>query len=147
MGARWAANPARMKLIDRLFNRGRRMRTDTLRAFVMLYVLGGLRGWRLRTLRHAEEVAHLEAWLATATRYLPQYDLAVEVIRCRRLVKGYSDTHARGLSKFDRVLAGIALVAGREDAALWAARLREAALKDEEGRALDGALATIRSFV
>ena len=29
----------------------------------------------------------------------------VEVLRCRRLVKGYSDTHARGLSKFDRVMA------------------------------------------
>jgi indolepyruvate ferredoxin oxidoreductase beta subunit len=38
-------------------------------------------------------------------------------------------------------------VAGREDAADWARRLREAALKDEDGKALDGALATIRSFV
>lgn len=24
------------------------------------------------------------------------YDLAVEVLRCRGLIKGYSDTHARG---------------------------------------------------
>ena len=80
--------------------------------------------------------------------YLPKnYDLAVEVMRCRRLVKGYSDTHARGLSKFDRVLEAIALVKDREDAAEWAGRLREAALKDEEGKALDGAIATIRSFL
>ncbi len=80
--------------------------------------------------------------------YLPgHYDLAVEVLRCRRLIKGYSDTHARGQSKFDRVLAGIAQVGGREDAADWARRLREAALKDEEGKALDGALQTIRSFL
>ena len=28
----------------------------------------------------------------------------------------------------------------------WVRRLREAALKDEEGKALDGAMATIRSF-
>jgi indolepyruvate ferredoxin oxidoreductase beta subunit len=75
------------------------------------------------------------------------YDLAVQLLRTRRLVKGYSDTHARGLSKYDRVQAGIDLVAGRPDAADWAARLIEAALKDEEGKALDGALATIRSFV
>ncbi|MGL4234440.1 DUF6537 domain-containing protein, partial [Tabrizicola sp.] len=75
------------------------------------------------------------------------YALAVEVLRCRRLIKGYSDTHARGLSKFDKVMAGIAMVEGREDAADWARRLREAALKDEEGRALEGALQTIRSFV
>jgi indolepyruvate ferredoxin oxidoreductase beta subunit len=147
MGARWAANPKRMALIDRLFNKGRRLRTDSLRGFLMLHVMGGLKGWRPRTLRHAEEVAHLNRWLDTAMGYLPhRYDLAVEVMRCRRLVKGYSDTHARGLSKFDRVLAAIALVKDREDAALWAVRLREAALKDEEGKALDGAIATIRSF-
>lgn len=147
IGARWAANPARMALIDRLFNKGRRLRSDSLRGFVMLHILGGLKGWRLRTLRHADEMAHLNGWLETALGYLPtNYDLAVEVIRCRRLVKGYSDTHARGLSKFDRVLAGIALVAGREDAADWARRLREAALQDEAGKALEGAIQTIRSF-
>jgi indolepyruvate ferredoxin oxidoreductase beta subunit len=148
MGARWAANPRRMALLDRLFNKGRRLRTDTLRGYLTLHVLGGLKGWRPKTLRHATEAAHLEAWLRTALGYLPQdYDLAVEVIRCRRLVKGYSDTHARGLSKFDKVLAAITLVKDRDDAADWARRLREAALKDEEGKALDGAVATIRSFL
>ncbi len=148
MGARWAANPRRMALIDRLFNKGRRLRTDSLRGFLMLYVMGGLKGWRLKSLRHATETAHLQEWLATALTYLPQnYHLAVEVIRCRRLVKGYSDTHTRGLSKFDRVLAAVALIQHRDDAADWARRLREAALKDEEGKALDGAVATIRSFV
>ena len=146
MGAKVQASPVWMARLDRWFNKGRRMRSDSLRAYLALHVLGGLKGWRRRTLRHAQEVAHLEAWLAAALGYLPRYDLAVEVVRCRRLVKGYSDTHARGLSKFDRVLDGIALVSGREDAADWARRLREAALMDEEGKALDGAIATIRSF-
>ena len=147
LGAKIEASPTWMARIDRIFNKGRRMRTDTLRAYLMLYVMGGMKKRRLGSLRHAQEVAHLERWLAVALGYLPKnYDLAVEVIRCRRLIKGYSDTHARGLSKFDRVLAGIALVAARPDAADWARRLREAALKDEEGSALDGALATIRSF-
>ena len=146
-GARFAADPAKMARLDRWVNRGRRLRTDTLRAFVTLYVLGGLRGWRRRTLRHAQEVAHLESWLAAALGHLPaNYDLAVEVIRCRRLVKGYSDTHARGQSKFDRVLAATARIAARPDAADWCRRLREAALKDEEGKALDGAIRTIESF-
>ena len=36
--------------------------------------------------------------------------------------------------------------AGRDDAADWIRRLREAALADEKGQALDGALGTIRSF-
>ncbi|MGL4235991.1 indolepyruvate oxidoreductase subunit beta family protein, partial [Tabrizicola sp.] len=107
MGARWAANPRRMALIDRLFNRGRRVRTDRLGGFLMLYLLGGLKGWRRRTLRHAEEVRHLDAWLArTLGLVAKDYALAVEVLRCRRLIKGYSDTHARGLSKFDKVMAG-----------------------------------------
>ncbi|GIX15191.1 MAG: indolepyruvate oxidoreductase [Paracoccaceae bacterium] len=147
MGARWAANPARMRLIDRLFNRGRRVRSDSILGFAMLWVLGGLRFWRRRTHRHAVEQAHLARWLDLALAEAARdYAVGVEVIRCRRLIKGYSDTHARGLSKFDRVLSGLDLVRGRADAADWLRRLREAALKDEEGKALDGALATIRSF-
>lgn len=147
LGAKVQASPAWMARLDRWFNKGRRLRTDRLCSFLLLYILGGLRGYRLRTLRHAQEMAHLDGWLMLALGYLPSsYDLAVEVIRCRRLVKGYSDTHTRGLSKFDRVMEGIALVANREDAADWAHRLREAALKDEEGKALDEALQTIRLF-
>lgn len=147
LGRKVQASPAWMARLDRWFNKGRRVRTDTLPSFAMLYVLGGLKRWRLKSLRHAQEVAHLDAWLATAGEYLRlDYDLAVEVVKCRRLIKGYSDTHARGHSKFDRTLAGIALVAGRPDAADWARRLREAALQDEEGKALDGAIQTVKSF-
>ena len=147
LGARVAASPVWMARLDRWFNKGRRLRTDGLAAYLMLYALGGLKSRRLGTLRHVQEMAHLNRWLGVALSYLDQnYDLAVEVIRCRRLVKGYSDTHARGLSKFDLVLHGIAMVATREDAPDWARRLHEAALKDEEGKALEGALATIRSF-
>ena len=146
LGQRVQASATWMARLGRWFSKGRHLRTDGLVSYVTLYLLGGMRFWRQRTLRHAQEVAHLEAWLSTALAYLPRYDLAVEVIKCRRLVKGYSDTHARGLSKFDRVLEGAALVATRDDAADWVRRLREAALKDEEGKALDGAMATIRSF-
>ncbi|MEX0283276.1 MAG: indolepyruvate oxidoreductase subunit beta family protein [Paracoccaceae bacterium] len=147
MGARWEASPKRMALVDKLFNRGRRVRSDGLIGFGMLYVLGGLRGWRLRTLRHAQEQAHLDRWLALVTQHVAtDYALAVEIVRCRRLIKGYSDTHARGHSKFDRVLGALDTLKGREDAADWVRRLREAALQDEQGEALDGALQTIASF-
>lgn len=148
LGTTIEANAARMAWIDRHFGTGRRMRSDSLGAFAQLYLLGGLRGWRRHTLRHQREQRHLNGWLASALAHAPdRYDLAVEVIRTRRLIKGYSDTHARGLSKYDRVMEGIALIAARNDAADWARRLREAALKDEAGAALDGALMTIRSFV
>jgi indolepyruvate ferredoxin oxidoreductase, beta subunit len=147
LGARVEADPKWMARLDRWFNRGRRLRTDSLRAFLTLHLIGGLRGWRRRTLRHAQEAAHLARWLDRALAQMAgNYDLAVEMIRCRRLIKGYSDTHARGQSKFDRVMEATSAIAGREDAADWCRRLREAALKDEEGKALDGAIATIRSF-
>lgn len=147
LGRRMSESPKSMARIDRIFNRGRRLRSDSLTAFLTLYLVGGLKGWRRRTLRHADEWAHIDDWLtrACATRDR-DYALGVEVLRTRRLIKGYSDTHARGLSKYDRVMAGIALVEHRGDAAEWAARLRNAALQDEEGQALDGALKTVRSF-
>ena len=36
---------------------------------------------------------------------------------------------------------------GRSDAAQWLSRLCKAALADEEGKALDGALATVETFL
>ncbi|NDW46753.1 indolepyruvate oxidoreductase subunit beta family protein [Ruegeria sp. PrR005] len=147
LGAKVQASEAWMARLDRWFNRGRRIRSDRVSGFLQLYLLAGLRGYRRRTLRHAQEQAHLAAWLVRVTQARQaDYDLAVELLRCRRLIKGYSDTHARGLSKFDRVMAGAGMVAGRADAADWVRRLREAALQDEEGKALEGALRTVRSF-
>ena len=148
LGAKLSGKPGARTLMDRLFNKGRRLRSDRLSGFLLLYALGGLRNWRRRTLRHAQEQAHLDRWLAEALRHAPErYDLAVEILRCRRLIKGYSDTHTRGQSKFDQVLEGANLVAARDDAAQWVARLREAALQDEKGEELTGALQTIRSFL
>lgn len=148
LGAKVEASPKWMARLNRWFDKGRRVRTDSLRGYLMLYVLGGLKFWRPRTLRHAQEVAHLDRWLAEAMQAADRdYALGVEILRHRRLIKGYSDTHARGLSKFDRVMEGTRLVGARSDAADWARRLREAALKDAEGKDLDGAIQTIRSFI
>jgi indolepyruvate ferredoxin oxidoreductase beta subunit len=61
-------------------------------------------------------------------------------------VKGYSDTHARGVSKFDRVLSSLPMLVEREDGADWLRRLKQAALMDEAGTALDGALKTVASL-
>lgn len=139
--------PRLYRALDRVVNRGRRVKTHTLFWFLGLYAVAGLRGRRRGSLRHARETAHREAWLATASATLPvNYDLAVEVLGCRRLVKGYSDTHARGVSKFDRVLSALPTLTPREDGAVWLARLRQAALLDEAGVALDGALKTVATL-
>jgi indolepyruvate ferredoxin oxidoreductase, beta subunit len=130
-----------------MFRKGRRVRSGTIRWFVLLYVLAALKPIRRTTLRHQRERTHLEKWLALATAQVPaNYDLAVEVLAARRLIKGYSDTHARGESKFDRVIGAVPMLASRSDGADWMRRLRDAALMDEKGIALDGALKTIASL-
>jgi indolepyruvate ferredoxin oxidoreductase beta subunit len=135
MGARWAANPRRMALVDRLFNKGRRLRSDTLARFPdaapdrRASKAGARNPCATRPRWRIWNTGSPPPWLPAGN-----YDLAVEVIRCRRLIKGYSDTHARGLSKFDKVLAAIALVKDRDDAADWARRLREAALEGRRGQ-------------
>jgi indolepyruvate ferredoxin oxidoreductase, beta subunit len=135
------------RLFGWMFRRGRRVRSGTILWFVVLYVLAALKPIRGTTLRHQREMAHLDNWLAVATGTVAQnYDVAVEVLNARRLVKGYSDTHARGESKFARVLGAAPLLAGRADGADWMRRLRDAALMDESGIVLDGALKTIATL-
>jgi indolepyruvate ferredoxin oxidoreductase beta subunit len=91
-----------------LFRKGRRVKTGTIGWFLVLYALSALKPIRRTTLRHQRETAHLEKWLALAAAQAPvNYDLAVEIIAARRLIKGYSDTHARGSTKFDRVISAV----------------------------------------
>ncbi|TPN89617.1 indolepyruvate oxidoreductase subunit beta family protein [Mesorhizobium sp. CU2] len=139
--------PKLAAFLDRRINRGRHIRTDSFTGFAMLWFIGGLRRWRRRLLRHKVETEHLERWYQLALGNVQQdYALATEILNCRRLIKGYSDTHARAQSKFDRVLSALPMLKGREDAADWLRRLREAALKDEKGDMLDGALKTVATL-
>ncbi|TPI48948.1 indolepyruvate oxidoreductase subunit beta family protein [Mesorhizobium sp. B2-9-1] len=147
LGSYIESRPKLAAFLDRRINRGRHIRTDSFTGFAMLWFIGGLRRWRRRLLRHRVEVAHLERWYGLALAHAHKdYALATEILNCRRLIKGYSDTHARAQSKFDRVLSALPMLKGREDAADWIRRLREAALKDEKGDMLDGALKTVATL-
>ncbi|MDB5861185.1 MAG: indolepyruvate ferredoxin oxidoreductase beta subunit [Ramlibacter sp.] len=136
--ADWVDGSPRLKtwLAPRL-DRGRRVRSQSLRGHLQLRALAGLRRWRRGNRRHAEERAHLEAWLQAVQEALRHdYGLAVELLRCRRVVKGYSDTHARGTGRFDQLMTAAARLRGHADAARSMASLREAALADVDGRKL-----------
>ncbi|WP_421693718.1 indolepyruvate oxidoreductase subunit beta family protein [Aestuariivirga sp.] len=147
LGRRVLAKPRLMAFIDARVNRGRHVETSTLSGFLQLYLVSGLRRWRRTLLRHETEMRHVETWLQLATGTLPaNYDLARAVLAARRLIKGYSDTHARGLSKFDRVISMVPELQGREDGGQWMDRMIAAALKDEDGTALDGVMKTIREM-
>jgi indolepyruvate ferredoxin oxidoreductase beta subunit len=147
LGRAIQARPMLFRVIDRIVNRPRRVRTTRVLDFLLLYAVAGRRPARRGTLRHQEEMAHIAAWLALTERVLPANPrLAAEILATRRLVKGYSDTHARGAAKFDRVLSAVPLLEPRADGAAWLRRLREAALADEAGTTLDGALRTVASL-
>jgi len=141
-------HPRLIATFSRLFCGPRRIRTDTITGFLMLYLIAGLRRWRPHTLRHAREQSRITAWLVTVRSVAAEDQaLAAELLANQRLIKGYSDTHARGLDKFTQVMEAAQRLRGRPDAAAWVRRLREAALKDEPGLALQDALRTVNSFL
>ena len=144
LGRRIEQSPRLFAFLDRLINRGRRVRTDTLTGYLSLWIVASLKPIRRRLLRHAVEETHLGDWfdLALATR-ADDYDLGVEVLNCRRLIKGYSDTHTRGLSKFDRVLSAIPQLKGRPNAAKRLLALREAALAGDGTEVLEKAMSEL----
>jgi indolepyruvate ferredoxin oxidoreductase beta subunit len=148
LGTAIERRPRLVALLDRVFCGPKRIRTDRIFGFLILYIVAGLKGRRRKTLRHARESARMDTWLA-AVRIAAAEDptLATELLANQRLIKGYSDTHARGLDKFTRVMAAAERLRGRPDAADWVRRLRDAALKDEQGLALDAALRTVDTFL
>jgi indolepyruvate ferredoxin oxidoreductase beta subunit len=125
---------------------GRQIRTRTLRGFLMLYMLAGLRRWRRGTLRFREENARIESWLARVEAVATEnYPVAVELANAQRLVKGYGETHERGWRNFSTLLEQVDLLVARSDGGAVFARLIEAALADEEGTALRREISSLRA--
>ena len=107
----------------------------------MLYILAGLRRLRPGTLRFRNEMATINDWTARIERLQKtDYNLAVEVARCQRLIKGYGDTNARGLRSFEAIMTAADSMAGQKNAARTVGLLVDAALADDKGVALDEAL-------
>ena len=128
------------RMVERIASRGRIVETTSLRGFLQLWALARLKRWRRGSLRFAVEEARIHAWLAdvhaaAARRDLP---LALEIVRCQQLVKGYGDTHARGWRSFEKLQIVWRQPGPRQHERV--AALRAAALADEEGHALAQAL-------
>ncbi|WP_323011565.1 indolepyruvate oxidoreductase subunit beta family protein [Castellaniella sp.] len=134
---RWLSKPhAIHRLVARFTREGRVVATSSLGGFFLLYVLAWWGRWRRVTLRYAVETARIDVWLQrlrTAAAIDPR--LALEAAKCQTLVRGYSDTHTRGLRNYEIIMT----VLDRHANALAPAILREirnAALADEHGRFL-----------
>ncbi len=131
---RWLAKPHVVnRLVGRMTQSGRTVKTSSLGGFLLLHGLAKWRRFRRSTLRYKLEDARIEKWLARV-KNLAAMDpvVALEVVQCQRLVKGYSDTHSRGLKNFEVLMAAV----DRHQKVLGAPTLRElrnAALADEHG--------------
>ena len=138
----WLQNSPKLFIaFDWLVNRGRRLRTDRLGGFLTLLGIAAFKPHRRKLLRHRQEVHHLERLTTVASAAVAaDYALAVEILKCQRLVKGYSNTHARGHLKFNRLLQAATQLQGTADAAGSLKTLRELALEDEAGTQLADAL-------
>lgn len=135
LGRAILANETVSRSISGFFTSGRHVETTSLRWFLLLRTLAGLRRWRPKSLRFADEQARIETWLGRVrTAAASDNALALELVRCQRLIKGYGDTFERGLGNFERIMAA------RPQSAEEVSHLCAAALSDEGGQALDEAL-------
>ncbi|PHM27805.1 indolepyruvate oxidoreductase subunit B [Xenorhabdus budapestensis] len=134
---RWLSRPHFVnRTLTKLLSRGRVITTSSIWGFLLLYTLAGLRRVRRRTLRFQHETERIENWLqriVIAAKHDPE--LAVEIALCQQLIKGYGDTHSRGLRNFQSLMG----IIDRHLVHLSSAnlrQLREAASADEDGNRL-----------
>jgi indolepyruvate ferredoxin oxidoreductase beta subunit len=131
------------------FQRGMQVNSQSISGFLRLWLIAKLRPRRPKTYRYEEEQCAIEAWLALILEAAHlSADLALEVTECARLIKGYGDTHKRGVANFRLIeehvmrpaLAGHIPLHLAVDAI---ASARTAALVDPEGEGLAKCLAQI----
>ncbi|MFA7667678.1 MAG: indolepyruvate oxidoreductase subunit beta family protein [Burkholderiaceae bacterium] len=84
--------------------RGMLLSTSHVSGYLALRLVARLRPLRRRSLRFHEESAAIRQWLAALEAALPQSpELALQIARLPRLLKGYGDTWARGLASYQRI--------------------------------------------
>jgi indolepyruvate ferredoxin oxidoreductase beta subunit len=128
-------------VLDRMFQKGRYVETTSLGWFLVLRTLAKYRRFRRSSLRYHEEQERIELWLAVVQEAATSGpELALEWVRCQRLIKGYGDTFERGLRNFNAILAAYKVLPPQRRTAQWVAQARSKALADEKGEGLQGHL-------
>jgi indolepyruvate ferredoxin oxidoreductase beta subunit len=128
---------------------GMEINSTSISGYLRFWLLAKLCAVRPYGYRYKQEQQHIENWLAlirAAAKH--STELALEVAECARLIKGYGDTHARGLANYRAIetrvirpaLAGHIPASRAADAV---ASARTAALVDPDGESLTKCLAEI----
>ena len=144
----WLARPV-LRAADRggwrrRFNVGLHVRTSSVSGFLLLWTLARLRWLRRGMYRYREEQERIETWLdRVGEAHAASPALGIEAAKCANLVKGYGETHERGVRSFERTMGCLAECAATSDPAASLRVLREAALADPDGGRLDAAIAAL----
>ncbi len=121
---------------------GMEINTTSVSGYLRFLLLAKLRGIRPYGIRYQQEQEQIESWLALILRAAAcSSNLALEIAECARLIKGYGDTHARGLANYRLIEARMIRPAldgeiAPDRAADAVASARTAALVDPEGVSL-----------
>ena len=144
----WLARPI-LRAADRggwrrRLNVGLHVRTSSVSGFLLLWTLARLKRLRRGMHRFREEQERIDSWLGrVGEAYAASPAMAVEAAKCAKLVKGYGDTHERGVRNFERTMGCLGACAAAPDPAASLRTLREAALADPDGGKLDAAIAAL----
>ena len=121
------------------FAKPRNIKTNSIHGFLAFYLLAKMRRFRRGSLIFQIEQEHIAQWLAAIHKAAAQnYELALELAKCGRLIKGYGSTRERGTGNLQKILATV-----EQSPTVTAANiatLHEAALADDQGVALQAAM-------
>lgn len=130
------------RFVGKVTRNGMIINTTGVYGFTLLRMLVAMRPMRPRSLRFDREQRAIDAWLDVVVDLAGEdYELATEVAKLPRVLKGYGQTHAHGLESFTTLMAAVPALRERADGAATLDRLAKAALADEDGKALSAALA------
>ena len=135
---------ARQRGRNAIFENGIHVQSTSITGYLQLRMLASLKHWRRKSSRFAAENALIGRWLAAIVQ-AGSLGLATEIALCGRLIKGYSETYARGRANFTRILETIVetpRIADPVERAIAIRRARESALAAAEAGPLDATLAS-----
>lgn len=119
-----------------------KLRTSAVSGFLAMRLMAALRPLRRRSARFIEEQALIERWLGAIKRLgfaALDAELALEIVHCARLVRGYGETWRKSRAAFVKILDELveneqAVAKGADALKLAIRKAREAALVYEEAK-------------
>ena len=100
---KWLLNNAiSRRALDTLLG-PRKLRTDTMTIQLILRGLASLRHVRKRTLGYADEHTMIDSWYRNVAA-IADYDTALALASCGRMVKGYGSTRYRTTSRLMAII-------------------------------------------